>query len=366
MPSCNHLNAVRMRLVLFFLMLLPALLLGACRQAGDGARQPALPEAQAPEQVAAYKAAAIAEIGVAPGWGRPELVTSVNTVGWEDSAYISPDGQSLYFQYFPGDMFRIEDVFRFHRPVAQGGLGADARQLHRYHRGPMRGVSPAYTSDTLVARAEGAGFAAPQRFAHSRDGRNEWGVMIDGEGAYWYVSHDPSRELNMDLYRNDQLLPIPGRDKFHEDNPHFVVSNHGRELFFDSGNRPQAKGKSHIWVTRESAGRFEEPVMLPPPINLPGSTEVQPHVGPDGRLYFTSARDGTIAIYAAARTGASNWAEPQKLLWTTRKSGSRAWGVGEPTLTADGQWLYFVVVFEDGRQSFDADIARVRRKAGAP
>lgn len=355
------------RLPLSHWLLLGAIsLLLACSQSTPAPPQPGPPGLPlTPDQVAAYKAAAVAELGVAAEWGVPELLTAVNTVGWEDSAYISPDGNLLYFQYFPGDMFRIEDVFRFHRPKAQGGLGADPAQRERYHRGPARGVEPAYTSDTLVAQRQGDSFGQPQRFVHSRDGRNEWGVMTGSDGAFYYVSHDPSRELNMDIYRNEQLLPIPGREKYHEDNPHFAVTPFGRELFFDSGNRPAAKGKSHIWVTREKDGRFDEPQMLAAPINLPGSTEVQPHLGPDKQLYFTSARDGTIAVYAAPRLGGDSFGEPRKLLWTTRKSGPRAWGVGEPTLTADGQWLYFVVVFDNGRQEFDADIARVRRKAVA-
>ncbi len=36
-------------------------------------------------------------------------------------------------------------------------------------------------------------------------------------------------------------------------------------------------------------------------------------------------------------------------------------GVGEPTLTADGAWLYFVAVFKIKGGEFDADVARVWR-----
>ena len=39
----------------------------------------------------------------------------------------------------------------------------------------------------------------------------------------------------------------------------------------------------------------------------------------------------------------------------------RLWGVGEPTLTADGAWLYFVAVFKIKGGEFDADVARVWR-----
>ena len=330
-----------------------AVLLGACPKDRDGA--------DAPPPPADYKARALAELGVAAPWGGAELVPGdVNTPGWEDSAYIAPDGKTLYLQYFSGDMFRLEEMFKYHRPKSQGGLGADPALRQRYHKGPVRGVNPEYTSDVLVFELQGDAFRNPRRFAYSRDGRNEWGVMIGNDGAAYYVSHDPAREMNMDIYRNEQLLPIPERDKYDEDNPHFVASVNGRELFFDSGNRPQSQGKSHIWVTRESSGQWSEPEMLPAPINQPGSTEVQPHVAADGTMYFTSSRDGTISLYAAPRTGRDSWGPPRKLVWPTRKSGPRVWGVGEPTLTADGQWMYFVVVFDDGQQRFDADVARVR------
>jgi len=311
-----------------------------------------------------YKARAMQELGVSPAWGTPELVPGeVNTAGWEDSAYISPDGTTLYFQYFPGDMFRIEDVFRYHRPVEQGGIGGDPAQYGKFHRGPPRGVSPAYTSDTLMSRLIGSNFGDVKRFPFSRDGVNEWGVMQAPDKSYYYVSHDPTRKLNMDLYRNGAPLPIPAREKYNEDNPHFASTRYGRELFFDSNDRPASAGKSHIWVTREEDGKYSEPIMLSAPVNLPGSTEVQPHLAGDGRLYFTSARGGVIAIYASLRTGSNTWGEPEKVLWPTKASGPRVWGVGEPTLTADGQWLYFVVVFDNGAQAFDADVARVRRNS---
>ena len=322
--------------------------------------------AQAPPPPADYKARALAELGTAAPWGKAELVPGdVNTDGWEDSAYISPDGRLLYLQYFSGDMFRLEEMFKYHRPKAQGGLGADPALRSRYHKGPVRGVSPEYTSDVLVFERQGDVFRGPRKFEYSRDSRNEWGVMIGSDGAAYYVSHDPTREMNMDIYRNERLLPIPGREKYNEDNPHFLAGPYGNELFFDCNNRPASKGKSHIWVTRESGGAYSDPQMLPAPINQDGSTEVQPHVAADGALYFTSARDDTISLYAAPRTGRDSWGPPSRLVWPTRKIGARVWGVGEPTLTADGQWLYFVVVFDDGHQRFDADVARVRR-LGAP
>ncbi|HEX4333755.1 MAG TPA: hypothetical protein VH040_16585 [Usitatibacter sp.] len=334
--------------------------LASCRGSGDGPRPPLDPAAQR-----ALKNAAIAELGTSPEWEHPELVPGdVNTAGWEDSAYISRDGKTLWFQYFPGDLFRVNDVLRFHRPKSQGGLGGDPAQYDLYHRGPARGVSPAYTSDTFSASLEGGAFRGLTRFAYSRDGRNEWGVMQAEDGAFYYVTHDPTREMKRDIYRNAERLAIPGGDRYNEDNPHFAVTAYGRELFFDS-DRPGNDGKNRIWITREVGGKFSEPALLASPVNVPGSTEAQPHLTADGRLFFTTTRDGVIAIDAARRTGENTWSAATRVLWPTKSSAPRVWAVGEPTLTADGQWLYFVAIFQNDRGEFDADVARVRRAASA-
>ena len=68
-----------------------------------------------------------------------------------------------------------------------------------------------------------------------------------------------------------------------------------------------------------------------------------------------------LVFAAGRRVGGSAWAEPEKLLYTTDNTRRGVWGVGEPTLTGDGEWLYFVAIFADGQGGFDADVARVRR-----
>ena len=341
--------------------LIAAFVLASCRGSGDAPRPPLDPAMQN-----AFKAAAIAEVGTSGEWERPELVPGdVNTVGWEDSAYISRDGTTLYFQYYSGDLFRVDATLRYHRPVKEGGLGGDPAQFDLYHRGPARGVDPPFTSDVLVAKLEGGAFRNPTRFKYSRDGTNEWGVMQAEDGSFYYVTHDPTVAMNRDIYRDGVRLPIPGSEKHQEDNPHFAATRYGRELFFDSEDRGGSKGKIRTWVTREVDGRFTEPVLLAAPVNVEGSTEAQPFLTAEGKLYFTTTRDKVIAIDSAERTGENSWTNVQRVLWPTKGSRPRVWAVGEPTLTADGAWLYFVAIFENERGEFDADVARVRRKGAA-
>jgi hypothetical protein len=347
------------------LVLVAPLALASCGRppgGGGGGGAPGVDDPAVVEAWETFKRGAFGELRMAGAWESPELLRGeVNTIGWEDSAYIDAGHDALWFYYLPGDLFRVEEMFKFHRPKAQGGHGEDPKLYSRYHKGPIRGVTPLYTSDAFSARREGKEFLDVTRFKYSRDGRNEWGLMEDPEGTWYYVSHVPSEQpMNRDLYRNEERLEIPGRARYQEDNPHFIVTEYGRELFFDSADR-SGTGKAGLYVTREVDGAWTEPEPLAAPANS-GKTEVQPFLTDDGVLYFSSARDGVVAIYSCRRKGRNEWGPARRVLWPSNRKKPRLWGVGEPTLTRNGRWLYFVAVFENKRSRFDCDIARVRLK----
>ena len=75
-------------------------------------------------------------------------------------------------------------------------------------------------------------------------------------------------------------------------------------------------------------------------------------------MYFSSSRAGRSKIYASRRLGENRWAEPMKIIGVPPNQ-PQLWGVGEPTLTADGRWLYFVIVFNKNG-GWDCDIARTQ------
>jgi Tol biopolymer transport system component len=79
--------------------------------------------------------------------------------------------------------------------------------------------------------------------------------------------------------------------------------------------------------------------------------EFSAHLAPDGRLFFSSNADpdslfpfGRCGIYASMWNG-SSWSIPQL-----------QWGCGDspeyPSVSADGQWLYFNENISDGKSIF--------------
>jgi len=93
---------------------------------------------------------------------------------------------------------------------------------------------------------------------------------------------------------------------------------------------------------------WSEPLNLGVPVNSPAD-DLQPAFTAAGdTVYFASSRDpqAGVAIYRSARLGAS-WSDPELVI-----SGL----AGEPSLTADGQYLYFVHVLSDAAGLFDADV----------
>src|SRR5262245_27113960 len=68
----------------------------------DGATSPTPTNTAAP---APPVAGPLADLELSDGWTNPRfLPEGVNTTGWEDSSFISPDGQTLYFGYSRGNI----------------------------------------------------------------------------------------------------------------------------------------------------------------------------------------------------------------------------------------------------------------------
>lgn len=93
-----------------------------------------------------------------------------------------------------------------------------------------------------------------------------------------------------------------------------VRSRDGLELFFLAGfprATPPEEQNYDIWRSRRAGNRWAEAELVPAPISTPGH-EYHPSFGPDGSLYVNSNRDGTGAIYRAARLADGTFAPPVK------------------------------------------------------
>ena len=109
-----------------------------------------------------------------------------------------------------------------------------------------------------------------------------------------------------------ELLLLPNQAR--AESADMVLSHDGQELFFLAGfPRSAASEKQNydIWRSRRTNDGWSEAELVPAPIST-NATEYYPVFGPDGSLYISSDRDGTFAIYRAARLAGGTFAPPVK------------------------------------------------------
>jgi hypothetical protein len=246
---------------------------------------------------------------VSSEWKTPVWL-KVNTAYWEDGAYISSDGNTLYFAYYPGDLINDVQTRKFKDDI-----------------------------DVYISKKP---FISKKKHKISEDIWSEGGVMISNGDIYYMSNKDGSD----DIYKNGVKLSFNTDEN--ENDPHLCKAMD--ELYFWKNN--------DIYVFRN--GNVEK---LHFPINT-DSADIQPFLTKDCQtMYFSSNRDGVSKIYKSTRSG-DNWLEPTVVVESKN-------GVGEPTLTADGKFLYFVQIFTSDECNVDplsdeckhnADIMFVERK----
>ncbi|MBU1707331.1 hypothetical protein KKB28_05390, partial [bacterium] len=273
-------------------------------------------------------------------WGQPvRLGTPINTPCPEDACEISRDGQYLYF-YFTIDLFENllpEEIF-------------------------------SYLNGTYVAQRIGgpADFSEPVFYDlgkganESLDG--ELSFTPDGSKVYFHSTRaanlgylqDPPVDDFLDIYVADITNgePGPGRNlgtpvnSIYPDGEHAIHPD-GVTLYFSS-HRPGGVGSVDIWISTLEDSTWSDPVALGEPINSTAN-DLQPTFTSDGdTMYFVSDRNIAVgaAIYRSNRVG-DVWSEPELVIKGI---------VGEPSITANGEYLYFVHVLTDISGTFDADI----------
>lgn len=237
------------------------------------------------------------------GWSDP-ISVGINTDQWEDGAYITGDGNTLFYVYYPGDLVR--DL-----------------------------TSRKFKDDIDVYYSEKP-FNKSKKHALSEDIWSEGGVMMDGSDIY-YMSNRNRPDAD-DLYKNGKvLIDTPSTS---EQDPHYCSSK--KELYF------WVDGV--IYVSKDN-----KVSALPVPIN-DGSKNIQPFLTADCQeMYFSSSRgNGVLKILRSKRISDNSWAEPEVVI-------SSKHGVGEPTLTNDGKTMFFVQVFRSAKGVMNSDIFYVTK-----
>ncbi|MCB1199384.1 MAG: PD40 domain-containing protein [Leptospiraceae bacterium] len=270
---------------------------------------------------------------------------SINTPHVEYTPFIHPDESFLFFEsnrpggvgltgdfdiwYAERDMKNPEQV-RFLPPVNMGrpintrsfdGLPS----LRKLGDGSLEIYFSSFASRERPGPAE-------TNIYYSRFNGSEWSVPV------------PVIEIN---------------SQFHDRMP--SVSADGTRLFFSS-NRPGGFGKDDIYVANYNPElkKWDKPVNLGNAINS-ASSEVSPSIHSDGiTLYFSSNRTGFVGGYDIFVTQilpgkTIQWKPPSNLGTPFNSAQDDEY----PTVTRDGEFLYFSSNRGGGKGSFDIYRARV-------
>lgn len=250
----------------------------------------------------------------------------INTAGWTDSPFLTPDGRYLYFMYTP---------YNFFPWLLQTGeiekRGPDRAGHHPHPLGIPWGDSDVYR----VERLPEGGWGPPENLPFNDSAADACPmVTADGRTVYWQKDRSGNAELYV-AYLDDagewsegQPLPAPvNLPDSHETNPH--ISEDEQVLYFTS-DRVGGFGGSDLYVTyRLDDGTWSEPENLGPTFNTEAG-EDQFWLSQDGQTAYFN-RDLTILVTQQTEDG---WSQPEVVTF----AGGPVLAA-EVSITADGQRL---------------------------
>lgn len=140
------------------------------------------------------------------------------------------------------------------------------------------------------------------------------------------------------------------------------LSADGRLLFFTGCGRPNGFGSCDIYMSVKQNGIWSEPINLGAPVNS-GAWESQPSVSADGKwLYFTSNRSGGVGkmdIWRAERIGVSTKGFPVYGKVSNMTQLNTLGNELSPFIHPDGKTLYFATDFWPGLGGNDLFVFRL-------
>lgn len=241
----------------------------------------------------------------------------INTAGAEDSPFITPDGQTLYFFFTPDPNIPAE------------------KQL-------FDEVTGIYVSKKINNEWE-----EPERIFLQRSGK----LALDGcefvQGQTMYFcsireGYDGIHWFKADMDKNNKWNWVNA-----DFNPEYQVgelhiTKDGQQLFFHS-DRQGGKGGLDIWVSNKD-GQWQKPINIEA-VNTE-TNEGWPYISQDGQeLWFTRTYMGSPAIFRSKLKN-GNWGKPELIV---------SQFAGEPTLDQAGN-LYFVHHYYKNSKMIEADI----------
>ncbi|MCI0504090.1 hypothetical protein L0Y65_05270 [Candidatus Micrarchaeota archaeon] len=260
-------------------------------------------------------------------WDAPiPIGAPVNTAGAEDSPFVTPDGNTLYFFFtpdpgIPAEKQLLDNVTGIWASRKSGGKWGE----------PSRVV----LQDAGRLSLDGCEFVQGDRmwFCSAREGYS---------GIHWFTA-----EYAGGKWRGWKDADFKAEYEVGE----LHIASDGQELYFHS-SRNGGRGGLDIWSSQNIGGKWQEPVNIGA-VNS-ADDEGWPFVSQNrSELWFTRFYQGSPALFRSSKTNGT-WSEPELII-------SRF--AGEPTLDNAGN-LYFVHhFFKDGKM-LEADIYVAYRKAG--
>lgn len=256
------------------------------------------------------------------GWQQPiPLDGPVTTAGLEDSPFITPDGQTLYYFFTPS----------IHVPPGEQVLdGVTGIYSSRLVEGEWEKPERVNLQDEGELSLDGCHFVSRDEiwFCSIREGNlreiDIWRAkFIDGRWQEW---ENAGEQLNLDYMVGELHL-----------------SADGKSLYYHTDALEGLGGKD-LWVTRWEEGRWTEPENIAAVNSV--VDEGWPFLSTDGKtLWFSRFYQGTPAIFRSQLVD-GRWGDPELVI---------SQFAGEPTLDNAGN-LYFVHHFVVDGEIKDADI----------
>ncbi len=259
-------------------------------------------------------------------WGSPVRVP-VSDAGWEDSLFVLPDGQRIYFAYYPGDLLSDFAMKKF-----------------------TDDIDIFYSDAPFTAKVKDT------RFYLSEDIWSEVGPVVASNGDIFYNSNRDylnDQKADQDVWLNGERLAFNDAVLDSEyGNPHYCETDDA--LWIDELDK-------RMWILKNAkANNFSgTPEPAPAPIQVDGYANFQPWLSADCTTLLFSTNRGNVpgtagpAIHMSTLSN-GQWAAPTLV-------GYSKIGIGEGTMTADGSRLYFIQLFSDGKGHSTSDMFYVER-----
>jgi hypothetical protein len=284
------------------------------------------------------------------GWSSAErLPYPVNTSCVDDCPEISPDGSSLFlciqdriYDFSSSDEF---ETFYTHPAIGTyesrwDGVAWSVPEFQDLGQGELLSIdaSTSRSADGLIV------------YFHSLRGPTIFPIEVyraQWEADRWSVAERLLAPINDGLDTGEAGTTPAG------------------DVIIFASRRVGGEGSLDMWVSEWSGGAWTQPINLGAPINTPYHDKM-PFVRADGaEMYFTSGdvSDGgdphpAPGIYRVTRLDFGSWGPAAWSAPVLVVSGA----VGEPSVTADGNALYFAHMhFSSGGEELDLDIYRIQR-----